>query len=120
MADENGEPIYNVDFNTVSIENINGKSNIQTTENIINNINIYPNPAKDNLNINYYLTNDGLVTISLYNVLGEKVVDVINDNQVKGSHNSNIDLKSVSAGVYTIKMTSGVNNTIVKRIVVNK
>jgi len=80
-------------------------SNIETATE--NNINVYPNPANDVLNI----TNAENATITIYNVLGEVVKTVTNVNQ--------ISLANVAEGSYIVRIVKE-NNVITKKINVVK
>lgn len=65
-------------------------------ENVIQSISIYPNPAKDILNIS---SDEAVASIELYNMLGEKVLSthgVANDTY--------IDVSSLSNGAYILKI----------------
>ena len=117
FADEDANTIDNVLVKTYSIEHKNSL-NIENSENNSNSFNVYPNPAKDILNINYNISNDGIVNIELYNVLGDKVLNLIT-NQLKGSHFSNVNISSLSSGIYTCKMKFN-DDIIVKRFIISK
>lgn len=72
---------------------------------------VYPNPvqASGNLNIAYTLTSDEVVNISLYDVLGNKVAEVINTNVQAGTHTTNFDVNNVPVGSYIVKIEAGSN-----------
>jgi len=57
-----------------------------TEENGDNELSIYPNPAKDNMSISYSIVKDGRVEIELYNLLGEKIEDIVDLNLLKGQY----------------------------------
>ncbi len=65
----------------------------------------YPNPFNPSTNIKFSLKADSKVTLNIYNVRGQKVKTLINDNMQAGWHsivwNGRDDNgKSVSSGVY--------------------
>jgi hypothetical protein len=104
FADESGNPKENVVLRTSTIE-FNEGQYIENIERISNNdLLIFPNPAEDLVKIRYNIPNDGFVKISLYNVLGEKLADVVNNYGLKGINNSDLNLSSIPSGVYSIKM----------------
>jgi len=119
LADEDGDPIENVILNTYSIEHVN-TMNISGASELENDIIVYPNPAKDIAKINYNIVGDGFVKISLYNLLGEKVADIVNQAQLKGSYRTEMDLSTLPAGIYTCKMVLDDHTTIMKRVAVSK
>ena len=61
----------------------------------------YPNPFNPSTKVSFNLTTIGAVKLSVFNTLGQKVKDVIN-NQVlsPGSHEIQIDMSDNSSGVY--------------------
>ena len=75
----------------------------------------YPNPFTHEFEINYSLENEGKVSIELFNILGEKIVDVVEESQSKGSHNYKLNTSQYSNGVYMLKVTVG-DDLFVKRL----
>lgn len=59
-------------------------------------INVFPNPAKDVVQV--YMTEPGHYNYELYNIAGQMV------KQVKSVEQTKIDLKSISAGAYILKV----------------
>ena len=77
-------------------------------------IQTYPNPFNPVININVELPDDQLVTIDIYNVLGQKVSTLINDKLNAGSHSFTWNGASFASGTYLIKVTSNEKTTIKK------
>ncbi len=75
-------------------------------ENTINNIifKAYPNPAKENVNIHFVLTQTESYTIDVLNNLGQVVKTLNKPNLAPGMYSEVIDLKGLSAGIYTVKV----------------
>jgi hypothetical protein len=120
LADENGEPVENVRLNSYSIVHKNSLSIGKVSETPDNELTIYPNPAKDKLSVSYSIVKDGKVKIELYNLLGEKIEELLNQSVLKGTYTKEIDLTSLSSGVYTCKMVLDKKNHIIKRIVISR
>jgi len=120
LADENGKPMENIVLNTCSIEHNNTLSIGSAEDNRDNELTIYPNPAKDKMNIDYNLSKDGRVRIELYNLLGEKIEEIVDLTVLKGKYTKEIDVTSLPSGVYTCKMLSENNILIVKRLVISR
>ena len=107
-------------MNTYSIEHTVA-SEIENVENaVVSDMVIYPNPASSMVNIKYNIVNDGNVKIILYNVLGEKVTDMINNSQVKGIYKSEFDMSSLPSGIYTCRMYVNNIGLITKRITISR
>lgn len=58
-----------------------------------------PNPAKDKAIINYTIPNSGMVKFELRNTLGQLILNT-NDNKIAGQNAIEIDVESLSNGVY--------------------
>jgi len=86
-------------------------------EKSIEELNIYPNPATTNVNINLSLKEYQDVYVSLYNLSGQTVFEEKYDNIREKQ--SNIDLSSLSNGTYILKFGLTDGNTF-RKIVVNR
>ena len=65
----------------------------------------YPNPFNPVTSISYEIPKESIVTISVYNLRGQKVADLVSDMHPAGYHNvmwNSMDMsgKSVSSGMY--------------------
>ncbi|MBK7629540.1 MAG: T9SS type A sorting domain-containing protein [Ignavibacteriales bacterium] len=67
----------------------------------------YPNPFNPSTRINYSIIESGLVKLSVYNLLGEVVGILVNQNQEAGSYNVQFDALNLQSGVYFYKLESG-------------
>ena len=76
---------------------------------------IYPNPASDFINIEALNLNESKINIQLVNVLGEKVLEtLINEN------NKAIDVKNWAAGIYYCRIIINDVNFETKKIIINR
>lgn len=72
----------------------------------------YPNPFNPSTTIRYTVPNDGNVNISVYNIKGQLVVNLVNEHKIQGSHSAIWDGednhgKQVSSGIYYVKVATG-------------
>jgi hypothetical protein len=67
----------------------------------------YPNPFNPTTTIDYSLAKPGLVRIELYNMLGQKVETVVNENKIAGHYTVNWNAKGMSSGIYFYRIQSG-------------
>ena len=80
---------------------------------------VSPNPAKDQVKIEYNVNASADVDISVYDLTGKKVKTLLNNKQDKGDYELPISLtaEGFNKGIYFIKLTIN-NNSIVKKLVV--
>jgi hypothetical protein len=82
--------------------------------------NNYPNPFNPETMIEYKVPKTGYVALNIYNVLGQKIRTLVNDNKVAGTHHVLWDGKDdygrvVATGVYIYQL-KGENALITKRM----
>ena len=105
--------------NNIYIDNINlyPESWLSTTENSVeNSISVYPNPTANSSTINYFSTGNDNVNISLFNVIGEKVVDVYSGAVNTGNNQFEINLENLPKGIYIVKISDSTGIHTVKLI----
>jgi len=66
----------------------------------------YPNPFNPNTTISYQLPKKSFVKIFIYNILGQKVCQVVNKIEENGVHKINFQSTGLSSGIYFLKMTA--------------
>jgi hypothetical protein len=60
----------------------------------------FPNPFNPETLIGYQLSNDGFVTIKVYDVLGREIKTLVNEFKNKGIYRVIFDGSNLSSGVY--------------------
>lgn len=94
IADDNAVVINNAIF---TIPALSGSSSELTLNN-------FPNPFNQTTQISYILPEDGKVMLNLYNLMGEKVAEIVNTKQTAGSYQLPFDGSSLSQGTYIYKL----------------
>ncbi|GAB5407647.1 MAG: hypothetical protein BalsKO_00120 [Balneolaceae bacterium] len=79
----------------------------------------YPNPFNPSTTISYSVENAGPVSVSVYNVMGQKVAELVNATKTAGSYSVTWDASSVSSGMYFYQLTAG-GQTLTKRMTLIK
>ncbi len=68
----------------------------------------YPNPFNPTTNIRFNLPNAADVTLTVYNVLGQKVATLLNNKKFTvGSHDVAFDARNLASGVYIYRIEAG-------------
>ncbi len=67
----------------------------------------YPNPFNPATTIAFTIPQTEFVTLSVYNMLGEKVTDLVSKKLEAGTHRINFRLDNLSSGTYLYKITAG-------------
>jgi hypothetical protein len=71
----------------------------------------YPNPFNASTTIRYQLAADAEVKLSIYNLLGRKVANLVDTKQPAGKHEVRWDASGFSSGIYFYKLTAGEKST---------
>ncbi|HDP99973.1 MAG TPA: T9SS type A sorting domain-containing protein, partial [bacterium] len=67
----------------------------------------YPNPFNPETVINYSISQPGLVKLAVYNVLGQKVAELVNEHQTANSYKVTFDANNLTSGVYFYNLEVG-------------
>ena len=83
-----------------------------------NNVNVYPNPATDNISIAVDLANrQEAFSVGIYDLLGKKVLSVFEGNEIEGQHIYNVSTKSLSSGMYLI-LIDNENSVVTQKLII--
>jgi len=67
----------------------------------------YPNPFNPSTQIRYSIANSEFVNLTIYNSLGEKVAELVNESKPAGEYTVTFDAGNFSSGVYIARITAG-------------
>jgi hypothetical protein len=67
----------------------------------------YPNPFNPSTSIRFTLTKSTFVTLKIYNVLGNEVSTLVNQNMPGGKHEIKFNANELPSGVYLYTITAG-------------
>jgi hypothetical protein len=67
----------------------------------------YPNPFNPTTQISYSIPNSELVSLKVYNVLGEEVAQLVNQFQNNGKYQVTLNTNQLSSGVYFYQLKAG-------------
>ena len=79
----------------------------------------YPNPFNPVTEIKYEIPVEGLVSLKVFNILGEEVAVLVNERQPQGNYTATLDAGILPSGVYVYALESG-GYTSVKKCILMK
>lgn len=79
----------------------------------------YPNPFNPSTTINFSIQKRGLVTLKVYNIIGQVVATLVNQEMNTGSYSYSFDASRFSSGVYFYAIKAG-NFSQVKKMMLLK
>jgi serine protease AprX len=79
-----------------------------------------PNPFKGTTTLNYTIPTNGQVIIEVYDLVGSKVKELVEETQSAGTYSVKFDANSLQPGVYTailkLKNADNVSSSVIKMI----
>ncbi len=67
----------------------------------------YPNPFNPSTVISYSLPKESIVTLKIYNILGQEVTTLVNGSRAAGSYTINFNASKLSSGIYFYSLNAG-------------
>lgn len=99
---------FNLSDFPVGIENVAG---------VMNKVEVYPNPATDQVTFSIELAAASKVRVEITNLMGQKVLEVAARQMSAGAHTFTTDLNGLQVGVYLYNVVAGENRVTRKLIV---
>ena len=81
-------------------------TSVKETEELASSVAVYPNPFNGNTNLTFTATQAGDASIVVYNLIGEKVIDMNLGSVAAGTQNVQLDFTSLNAGIYLLSVTA--------------
>ena len=78
---------------------------------------VFPNPSSTSLNVRFNLPKEDAITIALYDIKGNQILERNLGKQLLGEHHETLDVSNVPQGSYVFRingMRQSVNKTIIK------
>lgn len=67
----------------------------------------YPNPFNPSTTISYALPNPEFVTLKVYNMLGQEMATLVNEQMAAGRYTVNLDASAFASGTYIYRLQAG-------------
>jgi hypothetical protein len=80
------------------------------------NLQLFPNPTKDEIQLKYNLSKDDKIQIALYELTGKLILEKNFGTKNAGENQDNLDLRQLAAGTYICRIR-GERNSISKQII---
>ncbi len=81
---------------------------------------VYPNPAMERATFEFNVENDGRVVIAIYNLSGQQVATIFNQDVIGGTTNKvEFEAGNIAEGVYLYQITNG-DSVITDRLIIKK
>ena len=107
---------YNGSFEYSKIIEVNANENISSF-NLLQN---YPNPFNPETNIEYTIPEETFVNISLFDVTGRKIRELVNEKKQPGKYSLKLKGGELSAGVYFYRLLTTSDYIAVKKLIILK
>jgi len=83
---------------------------------LLNDVQLYPNPVTDQINLRYSISRNTNVTIKIMDVLGNDITTLFSQRVDSGDHNVNYPINNkLSRGFYFVRVVAG-TESVIKRI----
>ncbi len=67
----------------------------------------YPNPFNNSTVIRYAIPKEGLVTLKIYDIIGEEVATLVNETRQAGNYQVAFNSEDLTSGVYFYRLQAG-------------
>jgi len=74
----------------------------------------YPNPFNPSTNLQYTLNKSGMVSLKVYNLVGQVVSTIVNESKNAGIYTVRVDMTRMGSGVYYAVLEQGANRAVQK------
>ncbi|MDD3559012.1 MAG: T9SS type A sorting domain-containing protein [Melioribacteraceae bacterium] len=96
---------------SAAVDDVGQLEKMTVTNNNENEISLsnYPNPFNPETTISFSIANSSLVSITVYDLLGRKIAELINEIKEAGSYEVNFNAENHPSGLFIYKLTTNVN-----------
>jgi hypothetical protein len=89
---------------------------IRTDDKLLTDVQVYPNPITDQINVKYILSRNAIVTVKVMDVLGNDVITLLSQRIGSGEQSFTYPINNkLSRGFYFIRVVAG-TESVIKRI----
>jgi hypothetical protein len=99
-------------FNPLSVRRENGVANAYALEQN------YPNPFNPTTTLRYSIPREGVVTVKVFNIVGQEVATLVDDMQSAGTYSVTFDASKLASGMYLYRISSGEFSQVKKMLLI--
>jgi len=78
----------------------------------------YPNPFNPTTQIDYHISKNSFVNLIVYNALGQKVAQLVNQHQKSGKYSIKFEASNLPSGIYIYKIKTGEFSSVKKMMLI--
>jgi len=86
------------------IAEVSDDANTTLSEEVANEVRVFPNPVYDVMNVKFYTPQSGMVEISIYNESGQLVTKLFNDYVKQGNVCFRFNKSALGSGIYFVRI----------------
>ncbi|MFZ2325233.1 MAG: T9SS type A sorting domain-containing protein, partial [Ignavibacteriaceae bacterium] len=101
------DPDYSIARFGTTLEKSNANNDTLSTKTSNYEIYCYPNPFNPTTTITYSIKEPGLVTIKVFDLTGQEVANLVNEEKEAGSYFIKFDASELPSGIYIYKIDAG-------------
>ncbi|MBS1514945.1 MAG: T9SS type A sorting domain-containing protein [Bacteroidetes bacterium] len=97
----------NTGSNTVTFHFLNNPTGVETGSATVKDFQLYqnfPNPFNPSTSISFNLAKQGFVNLSVYNINGRLVKELLDEKMNEGMHSINFNASDLASGIYTYRL----------------
>jgi len=104
MANPEIQPMLDAIGFVPDFTDVTGQNEIPVRYELKNN---YPNPFNPLTNIEFHIADFGLVTLKIFDVLGNEIATLVNEEKNAGEYKVKFDAANLSSGIYFYVLKAG-------------
>jgi len=74
----------------------------------------YPNPFNPSTNFSFLIPEPGIVTLRIFNIIGEEVAELLDEFKEAGNYEINFSAVNLTTGIYIAQLSTGNNIQTIK------
>ena len=110
VTDQNLNPAASGSYAEIDDLSFSILTDVNDEETAVNDFSLeqnYPNPFNPSTRINYQIAKDDFVTLKLYDIIGNEIATLVNNQQPAGKYSVDFNAANLPSGVYLYRLQTG-------------